>query len=403
MTIPYRFAPWARRGLARAHANADVAQAPMALRPRVNVGLTLQARRDGGVASAVSGTVDLALYGPADVIGIDPRLIVRTDPKPGVTSFEPNYLAIVDFDPPDFPWLLTPARSNASGQLRPWLVLVVVDRAQVAPPALVAGRPLPSIALTGAQVKSELPDLGESWLWAHAQAVSEVAGDVDLVAKTAETNPQVIADHHKQLSHEFNAQPARNISRLVCPRRLEPMKRYVACVVPATEGGRRRGLGQPVVGPTTEAAWSKAQPADTEIPVYHHWEFATGPAGDIESLARLLRTPKQYGGDKALLAQLRHIGEQVVGVDGEHVLFDGAVPGRTLFEGAMVSLAFAPASEEQFADKLASVLDSGHDLAPQVAPAADKVPTLGPPIYGEYPAKRYAVERARLAGHWLDG
>ena len=60
----------------------------------------------------MSGNVDLTLYGPADIIGIDPRLVVRTDPKPNVTNFEPNYLAIVDFDPPDFPWLLTPAHAE---------------------------------------------------------------------------------------------------------------------------------------------------------------------------------------------------------------------------------------------------------------------------------------------------
>ena len=29
----------------------------------------------------VSGNVDLTLYGPADIIGIDPRLVVRTDPE----------------------------------------------------------------------------------------------------------------------------------------------------------------------------------------------------------------------------------------------------------------------------------------------------------------------------------
>ena len=128
MTIPYRFMPWSRRGLARAHANADAPNAALATRPRISVGLTLQAKQDGGVASAVSGNIDLTLYGPADVIGIDQRLIVRTDPRPNATDFEPNYLAAVDFDPPDFPWLLTPARADAFGRLRPWLALVVVDR-----------------------------------------------------------------------------------------------------------------------------------------------------------------------------------------------------------------------------------------------------------------------------------
>jgi hypothetical protein len=327
MTVPYRFMPWSRRGLARAHTNVDSANGALQTRPRINIGLTLQAKQDGAVATAVSGNVDLTLYGPADIIGIDQQLIVRTDPRPNITDFEPNYLAIVDFDPPDFPWLLTPAHADATGHLRPWLVLVVVERKKVAPPTLGAGRPLPSIQLTAQQVASELPDLDESWLWAHTQALSTVAVD---------PNNQLPAE--MQLSSEMRQLPERNISRLVCPRRLTPSTDYVACVVPATDGGCKRGLGQPVAGATLAPAWSQAAPNDLELPVYFSWTFSTGPVGDIETLARRLRTPAQYGGDATLIDQLRHIGQRPVFVDGDHLLFDGPTPGQTVFEGAMVSL-----------------------------------------------------------------
>jgi len=168
MTIPYRFMPVVRRGLARAHQTEDN-NANLPARALVSVGLTLHAKQDGNPAGVVSGNVNLQLYGPGDIIGIDPRLMVRTDPKPNATNFEPNYLAVVDFDPPDFPWLLTPAKANTHDNLRPWLVLVVLERDKVALPALAPGRPLPSVALTAAQVKNELPDLAESWLFAHAQ------------------------------------------------------------------------------------------------------------------------------------------------------------------------------------------------------------------------------------------
>jgi hypothetical protein len=30
------------------------------------------------------------LYGPGDVIGIDPQQVVRTDPRPQTSDFEPN-------------------------------------------------------------------------------------------------------------------------------------------------------------------------------------------------------------------------------------------------------------------------------------------------------------------------
>ncbi|MEP7296730.1 MAG: hypothetical protein ABI702_11125 [Burkholderiales bacterium] len=389
MSIPYRFMPWTRRGLARAHANPDAQGAALASRPRVTVGLTLQANQNGAGPTVVSGNIDLTLYGPADVIGIDPRLVVRTDPRPDTTNFEPNYLAIVDFDPPDFPWLLTPAHANASGHLHPWLVLVVVDRAKVAPPALRPGRPLPSISLTTAQVTSELPDLAESWLWAHSQAVSMVDSKSAGAAQS--------------LSSEMQGSPERNISRLICPRRLSPRTDYVACVVPATDLGRLRGLGQPVADGTLGPAWSLAAPNDVELPVYHFWSFSTGPVGDIETLARRLRTPAQYGGDADLLAQLHHIGERPVFVDTDHLLFDGATPGQTVFEGAMVSLGFKPeAASALYVGKLAEMLNSGSERVAVGTEAAATVPTLAPPIYGEYPAKRHVVDTARVDGHWLD-
>jgi hypothetical protein len=389
VTIPYRFTPWTRRGLARAHANLDASGAPLATRPRVTVGLTLQAKKDGADASAVSGNIDLTLYGPADVIGIDQRLIVRTDPRPNATNFEPNYLAIVDFDPPDFPWLLTPARASAAGHLRPWLVLVVLERARTALPALKPGQPLPSISLSAEQVRDELPDLAESWLWAHTQAVS----GVDAAAANAAHS----------LSAEMQSAPVRNISRLICPRRLAPRSDYVACVVPATDLGCLRGLGKPVAGDTLAPAWSHAAPSDVELPVYFFWTFSTGPVGDIETLARRLRTPAQYGADKTLLAQLHHIGERPVFVDGDHLLFDGAVPGQTVFEGAMVSLGFTPAAaSDVYAGKLAEILNSGSARVVGAAPAAAQVPTLAPPIYGEFPARRHTVDVAKVDAHWLD-
>ena len=381
--IPYRFMPWTRSGLACAHSNAD-SNAPLAARPKVKVGLTLQAKQDGNPVAGLAGGIELALYGPGDIIGIDPRLVVRTDPKPNSTNFEPNYLAIIDFDPPDFPWLLTPAHANVNQQLRPWLVLVVVERSQVALPGLKPGAPLPSITLTAAQVATQLPNLDESWLWAHAQAVSQTQTAAALAA-------------------ELPTQPAQNISRLVCPRRLEPRKNYLACVVPAFDAGRRRGLGQPLLGDTLIPAWDHANPIDTELPVYTHWEFSTGPLGDIETLARRLQTPAQYQNDLPLLAQLRHIGEQPVAVDAERLLFEGGTPGQTVFEGAMVSLDFKPdPANSIFASKLAGMLNSGDALAADGTPKPDIVPTLSPPLYGEYPAKRHRGEPGFLNQRWFD-
>src|SRR5439155_5478138 len=110
-------------------------------------------------------------------------------------------------------------------------------------------------------------------------------------------------------------------------------------------------------------AWNHALPTDIELPVYFFWEFSTGPVGDIETLARRLKRPEQYAGDKALIAQLQHIGEQPVVVDGDHLLFEGTTPDTTVFEGAMVSLDFKPeAPNRTFSQKLEAILNSGHGL-----------------------------------------
>ena len=96
----YRFMPWARRGLADRVADDDDGGA-LPARAKVSVGLT--------VSSIPEARRDLELYGPGDVVGVDPRLIVRCVPRPRSTDVEPNYFAQIEFDPPDFPWLFTPA------------------------------------------------------------------------------------------------------------------------------------------------------------------------------------------------------------------------------------------------------------------------------------------------------
>lgn len=162
--ISYRFLPWVRRGLTVALANADDFSA-LPARAVAQVGVKLAAPLDDASFTPVS----MQLYGPGDVIGIDTGLIVRTDPKPNAHNFEPNYLACIDFDPPDFPWILTPAKNNDADQLRPWLVLVVLQISKTGTPRMQPQALMPSIRINAADVAAELPDLKDSWSWAHAQ------------------------------------------------------------------------------------------------------------------------------------------------------------------------------------------------------------------------------------------
>ena len=78
---------------------------------------------------------------------------------------------------------------------------------------------------------------------------------------------------------------------LICPRHLEPDTAYLACLVPAFKAGVKAGLGDPVTAEDEaklEPAWPPAPPNRVRLPVYHAWEFATGPAGSFETLVRRL-------------------------------------------------------------------------------------------------------------------
>jgi hypothetical protein len=390
MAISYQFLPWVRRGLTVALDAADHLGG-LPARATASVGVKLA----GPHAGEAIAPVQMQLYGPGDVVAIDTRLVVRTDPRPGTTNFEPNYLAIVDFDPPDFPWMLTPARANADDRLRPWLVLVVLEAAKVGRPRLQSPALLPQIRIAATDVAAELPPLGESWSWAHAQVVSEHAAN-DL--------PGIQSD--------LQGDPKSNISRLVCPRRLKPDTDYLACVVPAFEPGRLRGLGLAGDGSaaamqTLAPAWNTQAQQDVVLPVYHHWEFSTGPQGDFEYLARKLRSPKKWQNDPQISALLANIGTLPMSVDD---LLNGATPGLvTTMEGALVPLSYTPGQAPQptHAGSLRAIVNTPADQVDN--PVLDEADgtvrriEVKPPVYGAWHAKQHSVAEAQIPDWWLAG
>src|SRR4051794_37372851 len=81
------------------------------------------------------------------------------------------------------------------------------------------------------------------------------------------------------------------LSRLICPRRLEPDTVYLAAVVPATAQGAQAGLAQSVDTGDLQPAWT-ATTGYLELPAYCSWSFTTGPEGDFETLvSRRRRVP----------------------------------------------------------------------------------------------------------------
>ena len=209
----YRFLPWSRRGLAAAIPGANDG-APMPVRAKVDIQVV--------VAGAGPVPTSTTLHGPGDIIGLDPTVIVRTIPRANSTNVEPNYLAAVDFDNPELPWLFTPTGVPSSGHLRPWLVLVVVrDRPGVSV-TVPTGALLPRLKIDPGAA-SELPDLADSWAWAHVQLLDEDAGT------TPEAVGKALADH-----------PNRNVSRRGVPA---PARAELA--LDRLPGARVRRRGRP--------------------------------------------------------------------------------------------------------------------------------------------------------------
>jgi hypothetical protein len=361
----YTFLPWCRRGIV---AELDTPDTDGALDPRavVRVGIT--------ITSAGAGGVDVTLLGPGDVLGIDQRLIVRTEPRPGTTAFEPNHLAAIDFDLPDLPWLVTPAAPNGD-VLRPWLALVVVEQQPGVTVGVEAGVPLPVLCIARpADALVELPDPATTALWAHAQ----VLGAADIAPG--------------QLPAEIAARPDENVSRLVCPRRLRPGARYFACIVPTFDAGAIRGLGGTSVDGPLGPAWGGT--SEARLPVYYHWEFATGPEGDFETLAARLRP---HESSATVGRAPMHIGVAQPGAVELVAADDGAV---VPMDGALRAPAAVDLALEEVAGKVRNGLRSVVNAATATAAGEDPEPaTVGPPLYGSWHANRH--ELAADAPDWL--
>ncbi|MDQ2588801.1 hypothetical protein CKY47_33625 [Saccharothrix yanglingensis] len=257
-----------RDPLAAQLSETDDGARPVPARGRLGTGLIVNGVRVAGP--------DLELHGPGDVVGLDERQVVRTEPTPGATAAEPEYLAAIDFDDPALPWRLTPLAPRPSdGLLRPWLVLVVVDTGE--PGVAFAPRRADRLPVLTAPGRL-LPPLADSPAWAHADVIT--AGD--------ETVEDVLAGH-----------PERAVSRLVCPTPLVSGRQYLACLVPAFAHGVAAGLGDEPTGDTTGPAWLPGA-AEVRLPVYHSWRFTTGPGGDFLSLAAKLRATTPGDGRRRL-------------------------------------------------------------------------------------------------------
>lgn len=374
-TAQVLFLPWLRQGLAARLGNADTlaASLPAATDLTVTLGVT---------APANNPSVMVRMRGPGDVIGIDPRQVVRTEPAAGSTDFEALDLATIEFDNPDLPWLFTPAAADTQGRLRPWLCLVVVRQQDGVRLRPAGAEPLPVLDINApAKPGDELPDLAESWAWAHAQV----------------SWPHDATPDEATMRSLLATRPELSLSRLLCARRLAAFTDYIACVVPAFEVGRLAGLNLPLpANADLTPAWRSgaAATASVTLPVYFHWTFRTGAREDFETIVDRLAPRDLLGG----------VGQRPMDIGRPGFAFAAAAgtTGRVALEGALQPVglareALAAAVGSSWQPELQRIVNAA---AATTQPSGGD-PLVGPPVYGRWLAARNRVE---LSGTptWLD-
>lgn len=267
----YSFLPWFRKGIIGLQHTADIPE-----KNPVSVPLKLEITPEGQALKKIDRQVKI--FGPGDVVGIDQRMIVRTIPRAGVKTFEPNFLCAIEFYEEDFPWRYTPLK-NKTLQLSPWIWLVALHRDEFTRLQATSGQ-LPIIEINGDAMATAFPDPSTTWAWAHTHLNFEVEG-------------ATITDKRNFVNGKLEENPALGCSRLICPRRLKPLTTYTAFLVPAFEKGRQAGIGADAAvidnTPNAQASWSKNQTASQKFPVYFEWQFTTDTEGDFESLAKRLQ------------------------------------------------------------------------------------------------------------------
>jgi len=399
MTTPYySFLPWLRSGVANSIISAD-GDTAVQVRAILPVELTLTATHlDGTAFDQTLTPQQVHLYGPGDIIGIQPRAIVKVDPRDWITNFESNYLPYVEFYDEDFPWRYTPAAADlGQHRLRPWIALIVLARSEFDDGKDMTGKPLPYIDLkAGVDANKVFPAPSELWAWAHVHA------NVDLTSNG--TGTTAVTDLLEKTLAQ-NADLA--YSRLLCPRRLQPNTDYHAFVIPSFETGRLAGLGQEIPAETvaTASAWDSGQ---TRFPHYHRWYFRTGDFGDFEYLVKLL---KPGAADKRVGA--RDLDTTRPGSNLPKIDVTGLGGVLKLGGALQVPLDTLPLDDQKevkaydhwddppphdFEKQVAAQINLADDYTRDGAP--DPVVTL--PLYGRWPALTNRIDTAlSIDDHWI--
>ncbi len=395
----YAFLPWLRQGVSSQIVEKDTYGASDGTtieRAQLNVKLTLK-KTDAGedaLTSEVEVSKTIKVNGPADVIGISNRAIIRTEPKRGVTNFEANSLAYIEFYEEDFPWRYTPASpgdsGNASKRLRPWLALIVLAEGEYTLTENKNG--LPSIKIEDGIIENVLHSEKDTWAWAHMH-MNHTIDATSAAGRIAE------------VTNELEADADDGVSRLLCPRKLHKETKYQAFLIPAFETGRLAGLGLDPAGVKAQMpSWKKGGvhnglPRPFEFPIYYRWNFNTGRYGDFESLVSML---------KPVIIK-PELGKRPMDIQSPGFGLNQVAKSKMLgMEGALKPPAFQPdewpdnpatvnGDDQEFINRLQHVLNLSYNMQekdvdtnsmsnPFYSADIGDAPMVPPPLYGQWHA-----------------
>jgi hypothetical protein len=350
----------------------------------------------------------VGLYGPGDVIGLDSKVISRTDPRLNVWDYEPNFMPMVELAEPDLPWRFTPDVADPNGRLTPWIALIVLkgdeyEGLEERLPEEKNKTGLPIRWLRQVSV-SALPDLSNAYMWAHVH----VTAGSDLTppeTPDAERPSKMKEEVRRRVSGEVDDHV---VARLICPRQLSERTKYTAFIVPTFKAGQvAAGLTSFNAGEDAlEPGWRKSDrrpedPSEIDLPYYYKWEFGTSLRGDFEYLVRLLepRPLSKLGKRPIDCSSLPYNLPPCPGEAGSANILE--------FEGALMSPELSPGKWENdtteviaFRRELANVLNLPVSSA-GAADSRDDAPPVTPPIFGRRHSQQQVVNPSRT-NPWME-
>lgn len=357
----YNFFSWSRRGISANVIERDT----LGVSPGVQ-----DERAQVPVDLKLNGTISVprmnfTLLGPGDITGINADMVVRTEPRDGISNFEPNYLPYIELYDEDFPWRYTPASATADQRkLRPWISLFILKETEFE--ETNRQKPLRSIKILDAAALQP-PD--EIHLWAHMHTN---------LPKTE----NIFEANLESFRQEVKTDPDGVYSRVLCPRKLDPNVMYHAFLVPSFETGRLAGLERSSAGvKAQQASWGMG--SDLEFPVYYRWHFRTGANFDFESLVKLIepRVMDQRVGSRPMDCSSpgyfrADSPQELPAPNPQTVLLEGAVMAPTA-----VSTVIIP---NEFQTELAELVNLNRGQVEKL----DEDPIVTVPFYGMYHAMR---------------